>query len=122
MRSARAGRIDWVDAMAFVSLVLPVLMLPALPELFEPLMPEPLDPCVPPLMPEPELFCVVVPVVPIAPPVGFCVPAAVAGFGDDVVGGVPCAKAAPDAASASAAMRVDVLFMLGLQGVKGRML
>jgi hypothetical protein len=106
LRSARAGRIGLLfDAVALVSLLLPVLMLPdigALPE-------------VPP-EPEPEalLFCGVVPVVPIGPPAGLCWPAAVAGLGDAVVGGFPCAKAVPAAASASAATSLEVLFMASL--------
>lgn len=91
--------------MAFVSLVRPVF---ALPEL---LIPEFPAFGVPPL----ALFSGIVPVVPMGPPAGFCVPAAVAGFGDDVFGGVPCAKAALDAARVSAAIKVEVLVMVSLR-------
>jgi hypothetical protein len=48
-------------------------------------------------------LCGVTPVVPIGPPAGLCCPAAVAGLGDEVVGGVPCANAAPAAAAKTAA-------------------
>jgi hypothetical protein len=66
-------------------------------------LPEVLPPCV---------FCGVTPVLPMGPPDGFCWPAAVAGLGGAVVGGLPCAKAAPAAPRASAAMSLEVLFMV----------
>jgi hypothetical protein len=108
LRSARAGRIGLLfDPTALVSLLLPVLMLPDIGALPEDV-PEP---------PEALLFCDAVPVVPIGPPAGLCWPAAVAGLGDAVVGGVPCAKAVPAAASASAVTIVEVLFMASLLDV-----
>ena len=89
--------------MAVVSLLLPVLMLAEL---------EPLPAVA--LAPDPLLFCGMVPVVPIGPPAGFCWPAAVAGLGVAVVGGFPCAKAVPAAATANAATSAEVLFMANL--------
>jgi len=73
------------------------------------------------------VFCGVTPVVPMAPPDGFCWPAAVAGLAGAVVGGLPCAKAAPAAPRASAARSLEVLFMVmspeekpAIPGRKGR--
>jgi hypothetical protein len=99
LRSARAWRIGGSLDM--------VELLPEVPELLV----VPAELCgigaVAPDVPD----CGMVPVAPIGPPAGLCWPAPVAGFGDAVVGGLPCAKAMPAAPSARAAIKLEVRFM-----------
>ena len=90
-----------------------VLMLPCDPcDMVEPEDDDPEDMEPEDVEPDGDVFCGVVPVVPIGPPAGLCWPAAVAGVAGAVVGGLPWANATLAAPSARAASRLEVRFMV----------